>query len=116
MNFRMLCVLITLALTLNISAQIPTGNPGDLAVYNNAGAAAVTISSENGSNPERINVFNNTVVTPSGSYVKEPASDGIKLSAGKHLVFYSVRPCKTPASRRWGWTGGTWLSTSGPRN
>ena len=91
---RLACLSVLLLLLSGVvpaRAQSPVPNIGDMAVYNNAGAASVILNHEGGATPTVRNTFTNTVIAPLTSYVLEPAGDGVKLSAGKHLVLYNVR-------------------------
>jgi len=69
----------------------PVANIGDIAAYNNAGAVPRTITAENGTGPSVTNEFTTTVIAPVSSYVLEPDGRGVRLAAGKHLVFYNTR-------------------------
>ncbi|MBT3194050.1 MAG: hypothetical protein HN341_16020 [Verrucomicrobia bacterium] len=69
----------------------PVPNIGDFAVYNNAGAAIVSIAAEGGSNALITNAFPNTVVAPHGAYAIASNRQAIVMSDGKHLVLYNTR-------------------------
>jgi len=69
----------------------PLANVGDMAVYNNAGAVARTLTAENGATPSLVNEFTTTVAAPMSSYALEADGRGVRLSAGRHLVLYNTR-------------------------
>jgi VCBS repeat-containing protein len=63
------------------------GQPGDFAVYSNAGGTVQDL----GDAASIVNTFSTIDQAPLTSYVLQPSGQDILLSAGRHLVLYNIR-------------------------